>query len=135
MFTAAGEESVFNQLGETRIQGGQSRGNALKSMVFYANKRFDPDHKRYSYEFFPDQKPGVTEFKSFSLRDGGNDFGDLYFRDLIVQRTMASHVDLTSASVPTKTISTVTTTVLRMLTRLSLLTKKILTTMTCSLRS
>ena len=94
MFTAAGEESVFNQLGETRIQGGQSRGNALKSMVFYANKRFDPDHKRYSYEFFPDQKPGVTEFKSFSLRDGGNDFGDLYFRDLIVQRTMASHVDL-----------------------------------------
>jgi hypothetical protein len=63
-------------------------------MVFYANKRFDPDHKRYSYEFFPDQKPGITEFKSFSLRDGGNDFGDLYFRDLIIQRTMAGHVDL-----------------------------------------
>ena len=94
MFTAAGEESIFNQLGETRIQGGQSRGNALKSMVFYANKRFDPDHKRFSYEFFPDQKPGITEFKSFSLRDGGNDFGDLYFRDAIIQRTVASHVDL-----------------------------------------
>ena len=93
-FPEEGQESAFNQLGETRIQGGQSRSNALKSMVFYANKRFDPDHKRYSYEFFPDQKPGVTEFKSFSLRDGGNDFSDLYFRDLIVQRTMASHVDL-----------------------------------------
>ena len=63
-------------------------------MVFYANKRFDPDHKRFSYEFFPDQKPGITEFKSFSLRDGGNDFGDLYFRDLIIQRTMAKNVDL-----------------------------------------
>ena len=94
MFDAAGQESIFNQLGETRIQGGQSRANALKSMVFYANKRFDPDHKRYSYEFFPDQKPGITEFKSFSLRDGGNDFSDLYFRDLIIQRTMAGHVDL-----------------------------------------
>ena len=94
MFTAEGEESAFNQLSETRIQGGQSRANALKSMVFYANKRFDPDHKRFSYEFFPDQKPGITEFKSFSLRDGGNDFGDLYFRDLIIQRTMAGHVDL-----------------------------------------
>lgn len=93
-FPAEGENSAFNQLGETRIQGGQSRANALKSMVFYANKRFDPDHKRFSYEFFPDQKPGVKEFKSFSLRDGGNDFGDLYFRDLIIQRTMASHVDL-----------------------------------------
>ena len=94
MFTEEGEASAFNQLSETRIQGGASRANALKSMVFYANKRFDPDHKRFSYEFFPDQKPGIKEFKSFSLRDGGNDFGDLYFRDLIIQRTMASHVDL-----------------------------------------
>ena len=94
MFTSEGQESAFNQLSETRIQGGQSRANALKSMVFYANKRFDPDHKRFSYEFFPDQKPGITEFKSFSLRDGGNDFGDLYFRDLIIQRTMAGHVDV-----------------------------------------
>ena len=95
MFTSEGEESIFNQLSETRIQGGASRANALKSMVFYANKRFDPDHKRFSYEFFPDQKPGITEFKSFSLRDGGNDFGDLYFRDLIIQRTMAgNNVDL-----------------------------------------
>ena len=94
MFTAEGEESIFNQLGETRIQGGQSRGNALKSMVFYANKRFDPDHKRFSYEFFPDQKPGVTDFKSFSLRDGGNDFDYLIFRDLIIQRTMGPNTDL-----------------------------------------
>ena len=93
-FPVENEESAFNQLGETRIQGGQSRSNALKSMVFYANKRFDPNNKRFSYEFFPDQKPGITEFKSFSLRDGGNDFSDMYFRDLIIQRTMAQHVDL-----------------------------------------
>lgn len=92
-FPAEDKESAFNQPGETRIQGGASRGNDLKSMVFYANKRFDPDHKRFSYEFFPDQKPGITEFKSFSLRDGGNDFSDMYFRDLIIQRTMASHVE------------------------------------------
>lgn len=93
-FPSEDENSAFNQIAETRIQGGASRANALKSMVFYANKRFDPDNKRFSYEFFPDQKPGITEFKSFSLRDGGNDFGDMYFRDLIIQRTMASHVDL-----------------------------------------
>ena len=93
-FPAEGEPSAINQPGETRIQGGQSRSNALKSMVFYANKRFDADKKRFSYEFFPDQKPGITEFKSFSLRDGGNDFGDLYFRDLIIQRTMGPNVDL-----------------------------------------
>ena len=86
--------SAFNQPGETRIQGGQSRGNALKSMVFYANKRFDPAHKQFQYEFFPDQKPGVKKFKSFSLRDGGNDFGFLYFRDLIIQRTMGQNTDI-----------------------------------------
>ena len=93
-FPTENAESAFNQLGETRIQGGQSRSNALKSMVFYTHKRFEPDKKRFSYEFFPDQKPGITEFKSFSLRDGGNDFSDLYFSDLIIQRTMGSHVDL-----------------------------------------
>lgn len=96
MFTKEGEGSkiIFNQLGETRIQGGQSRANDLKSMVFYANKRFGPNNKRFDYEFFPDQKPGVTEFKSFSLRDGGNDFSDLYFRDLIIQRTMGENTDI-----------------------------------------
>ena len=94
MFISENSESVFNQLGETRIQGGQSRANKLKSMAIYANKRFGPKNKRFSYEFFPDQKPGITEFKSFSLRDGGNDFGDLYFRDLIIQRTMGPNVDL-----------------------------------------
>ena len=94
MFTSEGTKSIFNQLGETRIQGGQSRANALKSMVFYANKRFDPDHKQFQYEFFPDQKPGIKKFKSFSLRDGGNDFSDLYFRDLIIQRTMGENTDI-----------------------------------------
>jgi hypothetical protein len=94
MFEAAGEASVINQLGETRIQGGKSRENALKSMAIYTNKRFDPDKKRFSYELFPDQKPGITEFKSFTLRDGGNDFTDLYFRDLIIQSTMGPNVDL-----------------------------------------
>ena len=93
-FPAEGEPSAFNQPGETRIQGGQSRSNALKSMVFYANKRFDPDRKRFEYEFFPDQKPGVNQFKSFSLRDGGNDFSDMYFRDLIIQRAVGPNVDL-----------------------------------------
>ena len=94
MFTSENSESIFNQLGETRIQGGKSRENRLKSMAVYANKRFDPDKKRFDYEFFPDQKPGIKKFKSFSLRNGGNDFTDLYFRDLIIQRTMGQNTDI-----------------------------------------
>lgn len=61
-------------------------------MTVYANKRFGK--KRLDYEFFPDDRPGQTDFKSIILRNAGNDFDYLYMRDAIIQRTMASHVDL-----------------------------------------
>lgn len=88
----ADKKSAINQIGEFRIQGGQSRENALLSMAVYANKRFGVN--RFKYEFFPNRKPGVKEFKSITLRDGGNDFSDLFFRDDIIQTTMAKHTDL-----------------------------------------
>ena len=91
-FETKGKASELNQLCETRIQGGATRTNPLKSLAVYANKRFG--EKRFSYEFFPDQKPGLTEFKSIVLRNAGNDFDYLYMRDIIAQRTRASHADL-----------------------------------------
>ena len=92
MFDAANTESVINQLGETRVAGGQSRENKLKTLAVYANKRFGV--KRFSYEFFPDQKPGLTEFKSLMLRNSGNDFGYLYMRDAVIQRVMGQNTDI-----------------------------------------
>ena len=86
------KESELNQLCETRIMGGATRGNPLKSLAIYANKRFG--EKRFKYEFFPDQRPGITDFKSLALRNSGNDFDYLYMRDPIIQRTAASHLDL-----------------------------------------
>ncbi|MBP5569971.1 MAG: CotH kinase family protein [Prevotella sp.] len=91
-FEAERKASSLNQLCETRIQGGATRTNKLKSLAVYANKRFGT--KRFEYEFFPDQKPGLTKFKSIVLRNAGNDFDYLYMRDIIAQRTMASHADL-----------------------------------------
>ncbi len=91
-FEDANQESKLNQLCETRIQGGASRGAMLKSLIIYANKRFGT--KRLSYEFFPDQRPGITDFKSILLRNAGNDFDYLYQRDAIIQRTMAQNSDL-----------------------------------------
>ena len=91
-FETIGKESALNQLCETRIQGGATRTNALKSLAIYANKRFGT--KRFKYEFFPDQKPGLTDFKSLILRNSGNDFDYLYNRDAIMQRSMAQHADL-----------------------------------------
>ena len=92
MFDAPGSESVINQLCETRVMGGQSREHPLKSLAVYANKRFGA--KRFDYEFFPDQKPGLTDFKSIMLRNAGNDFGGLFMRDAIIQRVMAQNADL-----------------------------------------
>ncbi|MBR2231135.1 MAG: CotH kinase family protein [Prevotella sp.] len=91
-FETQGKASELNQLCETRIQGGATRTNPLKSLAVYANKRFG--ERRFSYEFFPDQKPGLTEFKSIVLRNSGNDFDYLYNRDAIMQRAMAENADL-----------------------------------------
>ena len=91
-FTGENEAPVLNQLCETRIMGGATREAKLKSLAVYAHKRFGK--KRLKYEFFPDQRPGEKDFKSISLRNAGNDFDYLYMRDAIIQRTMASHVDL-----------------------------------------
>ena len=85
-------DSELNQLCETRIFGAASRDHALKSLAVYAHKRFG--QKRFNYEFFPDQRPGIDEYKSFALRNSGNDFDYLYMRDAVIQRIMASHVDL-----------------------------------------
>ncbi len=91
-FEKGGEDSKLNQLCETRIAGGATRGNMRKTLAIYANKRFGT--KRLEYEFFPDQKPGLTDFKSIMLRNAGNDFDYLFMRDAIIQRTAASRIDL-----------------------------------------
>ena len=91
-FAAPDEESQLNQLCETRIAGNASRDAKIKSFAIYAHKRFGK--KRFDYEFFPDQKPGLTDFKSLVLRNAGNDFDYLYMRDAIIQRSMGEHADL-----------------------------------------
>ncbi len=85
-------ESQINQLCETRVQGGATKSCKLKSLAIYAHKRFGK--KRLKYEFFPDQKPGVDDFKSIIIRNAGNDFNYLFMRDAIIQRAMAKHTDL-----------------------------------------
>ncbi|MDE6341228.1 MAG: CotH kinase family protein [Muribaculaceae bacterium] len=92
LFMEPGEASVINQLCETRVKGGATRNMPLKSLALYANKRFGT--KRFTCEFFPEDAPGMEEWKSFELRNSGNDFDYLYFRDALIQRVMGRHVDL-----------------------------------------
>jgi len=90
LFPEAGAGSVVNQLSETAVQGNFSRVWPLKSLKIYANKRFG--EKRFTYEFFPEQKPGLKKFKSFSLRNSGNDFAEAYMRDAVIQRTVGAAI-------------------------------------------
>ncbi len=92
MYETDGKTCALNQLCETRIQGGATRSSQLKSLALYANKRFG--EKRFSYEFFPDQRPGQKNFKSILMRNAGNDFDYLYMRDAIMQRTMSKNCDI-----------------------------------------
>lgn len=91
-FPAPNSEAALNQLCETRVSGGATRGAKFKSQVVYANKRFG--EKRLEYEFWPNSKPGMTDIKSIMLRNAGNDFDYMYFRDAAIQMNMATHCDL-----------------------------------------
>ena len=92
LFDAEGQPSQLNQLCETRITGAYSREAKRKSMGIYCNKRFGK--KNLNYEFFPDQRPGLTNYKSIVLRNAGNDRDYLYMRDAISQRSMAENADI-----------------------------------------
>ena len=91
-FEDAGGNSIINQLCETRVAGGYSRILPRKTMNIYAHKRFGK--KLFEHKFFPDQKPGLTKFKSLSLRNAGNDFQFLYMRDALAQRVMGMNTDI-----------------------------------------
>lgn len=91
-FEHAGEEAVINQSGEFKISGNSSRQWELKSFALYANKRFG--EKRFDYEFFPETRPGKTDFKSLLLRNAGNDFYETFMRDAIIQNTVGNAMNI-----------------------------------------
>ena len=92
LFDTENEPAKLNQLCETRITGAWSREASRQSMAIYCHKRFGK--KNMEYEFFPDQCPGLTDYKSVVLRNAGNDRDGLYMRDAICQRTMAENADI-----------------------------------------
>lgn len=91
-FVTPESDAVVNQLCETRVKGATSRYFPVKSLVLYANKRFG--EKRLSYEFFPEDAPQHTDWKSIELRNAGNDYNKIYMRDAVIQRVMGRNTDL-----------------------------------------
>ena len=91
-FDTDSRQADINQICETRIGGNSSRNMFLKPLMVYANKRFGAS-KLY-HEFFPDQKPGLAQFKSIYLRNSGNDYHETYVRDAVAQMSIGMHTDI-----------------------------------------
>lgn len=87
-FQGSDHELAFNQLSETRVQGGWSRKNAQKSLAVYSNKRFGI--KRFYANIWED-KPNVTEPQSFILRNGGNCFEDARINDQLGHKIIGTN--------------------------------------------
>lgn len=92
LFDEEGQPSQINQLCETRITGAYSREANRQSMAIYSHKRFGK--KNMDYEFFPDQCPNLTNYRSIVLRNAGNDRDYIYMRDAVAQRSMAEYTDI-----------------------------------------
>jgi hypothetical protein len=70
-----------------KIHGGWSRGQAQKSFRIIA--RDDYGMESIDYPLIPD-KPEITSYRSFNLRNGGNEYGGPRYHDALQQRAMKS---------------------------------------------
>lgn len=70
-----------------RINGNWSRAQAQKSLRFYARSEYGTS--KLDYEFIPDltdvNGKKIDSFDKILLHNGGNDFGNLYMRDVLVE--------------------------------------------------
>lgn len=79
-FDGAGERPLAQWLG-IRIHGAYSRSFPQKSLRLLARKEYGPSALQYPFfETKPDSK-----YKRLLLRNGGNDWGEAYFRDSAMQ--------------------------------------------------
>lgn len=85
-------KTVINQIGEMRLMGGYSREKPQKSLAVYANKRFGT--KRYNYKFFKEKESKDEGYKSFILRNSGQDFNHSLMRDAVNHYLIAGKIDM-----------------------------------------
>ena len=97
-FENDGELKLSQRCG-VRIQGGYSRGDIQKSLRFYARDEYQPDAKKFEYEFFKGLKDingkPIKEFKKIMTRTGSNDaflakFSDVLFQSRIKNRKVSA---------------------------------------------
>ncbi len=84
-FEADGTLGFAQDIG-LRIHGGTTRNRPRKSLRVYARAEYGESW--IEYPLFPD-KPQITRYKRFLLRNSGNDWDQTLFRDAMMQSLMA----------------------------------------------
>lgn len=69
-----------------RISGNWSRSSAQKSFRFYARKEYGSSKMEYAFfdELTDSNGDRITKFDKFTLRNAGNDYQGLHFRDAFI---------------------------------------------------
>lgn len=80
---ANGKQAVNQKVG-IRIHGNWSRSSRHKSFRVYARKKYEKN--KISYPFFPNLP--YEDFNRVLLRNSGNDYLNVFFRDAFVQRLL-----------------------------------------------
>ena len=73
-------QNVINQDAGVKITGAYSRMSAQKPLAIHARKSYGKSH--FDYQFFSSKN--ISSFKSFNLRNSGNDFGNTHIRDAMI---------------------------------------------------
>ncbi|MBI4932171.1 MAG: CotH kinase family protein [Bacteroidetes bacterium] len=81
---------AFEQGVGIRIQGNYSRANPQKSFKVAARSVYGKS--KFDYQFFPDKE--ITEFNQIILRNAGNDWNGLHFRDAVIHKLCNKKTDL-----------------------------------------
>ena len=82
---------LLDQDAGVKIAGAYSRMNDQKSLALHARNAYGT--KYFNAKLFDELD--ITQFKSFTLRDSGNDFGGTHFRDAMITHLVAgNNVDI-----------------------------------------
>ncbi len=79
-------KAVYSTNVGTRIAGNWSRSHAQKSFRFYARKEYGDGNMDYAFfeELTNAKGEPITSFDKVTLRNGGNDYQELHFRDALI---------------------------------------------------
>ncbi|MFC2137806.1 CotH kinase family protein [Bacteroidota bacterium] len=89
-FDENGIKQISQQVG-VKVAGGCTRGRAQKSLSVYARSKYGDND--FDYPLFV-EKPDIQRYKSFVLRNSGNDQDQTLLRDAFIQSLVKNSMDI-----------------------------------------